>query len=44
MENDDVKLGTVQTKQSHVSTEADGDAQCCYLDLSGREDDINAMQ
>ena len=37
MEDDDVELGTVQTKQSHVSTEADGDAERCDLDLSGRE-------
>ena len=37
MENDDVKLGTVQTEQSHVSTETDCNAQCSNLDLSVKE-------
>ena len=39
MENDDVKLGTVQTEQSHVSTETDCDAQRGNLDLAvGKEE------
>ena len=36
MENDDVQLGTVQTEESYISTQADGDTEGRDLDLKWR--------